>query len=154
MYSWKATKKKAYPASHYHVRNLGENANQRPAYGINNGVVTWRHFVQDNCIYKQTRYLRTGKFEFRLHPRTLKHINTTSMFACYVQSIPQPSAHMEIECRTILKLSTWASLANAWESCRQLEAIPKYETKLSHGDFRRFFYKATVNSMPKNKRLH
>jgi len=75
------------------------------------------------------------------------------MFAYCVQSITHPSAQVEISAEPALELQTWASLSYARESCRQLEATPKYQAKFSHGDFRRFFYKATVNSMPKNKKL-
>jgi hypothetical protein len=33
---------------------------------------------------------------------------------------------------------------------QNLEVTPKYKAELSHGDFRRFFYKATVNIKPRN----
>jgi hypothetical protein len=33
---------------------------------------------------------------------------------------------------------------------QKLEVTPKYKAKLSRGDFRRFFYKATVNIKPRN----
>jgi hypothetical protein len=71
-----------------------------------------------------------------------------------VQSIPHPSAQVEIKCRTDIEAVNMDVTFLSTVSCRQLEAIPKYEAKLSHGDFRGFFYRATVNSMPKTERLN
>jgi len=52
----------------------------------------------------------------------------------------------------VSKLSTNAT-PHTGKADKKPEPISKYEVKLSHGDFRRFFYKATVNSMPKAERL-
>lgn len=70
-----------------------------------------------------------------------------------MQSIPHSSAPVEIKCRTDIEAVNMDVTLLSVESCQQLEAISKYEAELSHGDFRRFFYKATVNSMPKNRKL-
>ena len=43
-------------------------------------------------------------------------------------------------------------LCRAWGHNNRLEVTPKCWAKLSHGDSRRFFYRATANSMPKTKK--